>query len=214
MKPTEKEIKTALNIFDKLLDMGMDHLTSSSAYLWCRHHDEELGAMGIHYGCGATKLVLICEELENWVIKAGENFFSDEGDIGVSNDFRNYCADEADLYKKACAQGLGRFFAATYKIRDDEAFTICLQEKVDANGDYFQDLICDYMDDNEIDCENDEDRLDAVFGPTEHWEDVRELMDFAESYGINDLHYENYGIKKDGTFVIIDFSGYDSEYSY
>ena len=214
MKPTEKEIKTALGIIEKLFSLGMDHLTSSSAYQWCRHHEDILNELGIKYGCGATKIVFICDDLDRWVIKMGENFYATEEDVGNSEDFCNYCGYEATLYKEACNCGVGKFFAATYKINEyEEGLVACLQEKTEVDLEHFEDIIEGYLDDlgYDPDDQEDEDRLRAIFGDENK---IEELIDFIDSHEINDLHSENYGIKEDGNAVIIDFCGYNEDYSY
>lgn len=232
MRPTNKEVSIAINIIDKLMSVGLYnaltyhkikpdkeyyHLGLSD---WLEGHRELLRAEGISYSWGETKLCLLCDALDDWVIKLG--FLRSTNPYYVKEDLdKDFCGLEAEYYIKACNNNLGEFFAATYEVGEINGVHIFLQELAQPDEDYFMDCFEEYayqgndrndFDDderyddyiNEIveDMDNDE-RIYAVFG-----EESDNLVDFIDMVGINDLHEANYGLTKDGRAVIFDFSGY------
>ena len=213
MEPTREEMNIATRIIKDLLERGFEyelrHYYSDDDHKngdWFRENHKYLEEKGIYHESGATKLVLICKELSNWVIKL--NFR--DGKI-------NFCDREVENYIKACDAGLGEYFAATYKIGAVEGVKVYLQRKAcvdpDSIDDYFRDAVMvDFEDDeaNEDDIEEamdmleDGDRLVAIFGNNSA---VAELVDFIFENEIDDLHSCNFGFVNEKP-VIIDFSGY------
>lgn len=232
MRPTNKEVSIAIDIIDKLMSVGLyDALTyhkinpDKEYYClglnnWLEDHKALLRAEGIDYSWGETKLCLLCDVLDNWVIKLG--FLRSTNPYYVKEGLdKDFCNLEAEYYIKACDNNLGEFFAATYEVGEINGVHIFLQEKTQPNEDYFIDCFeeyirqgndrndfeddeqyCEYIDENVEDMDNDE-RIYAVFG-----EESDNLVDFIDTFGINDLHEANYGFTKDDRVVIFDFSGY------
>lgn len=232
MRPTNKEVSIAISIIDKLMNVGLyDALTyhkiesDKECYHlglsdWLEDHRKLLSAEGIDYSWGETKLCLLCNMLDDWVIKLGflrstNNYYVKEG---LDKDF---CNLEAEYYIKACDNNLGEFFAATYDVGEINGIHIFLQEKAQPDQGYFmncfeeyarqgndpndfnnEEQYCDYINDIVDSMDNDE-RIYAVFG-----EESDNLVDFINEFNINDLHEANYGRTKDGRIVIFDFSGF------
>ena len=232
MRPTNKEISIAIDIVDKLMSVGLyDALTyhkinpDKEYYClglsdWLEGHKELLRAEGIDYSWGQTKLCLLCDVLDDWVIKLGFLRSTDPYYVKEGLD-KDFCNLEAEYYMKACDNNLGEFFAATYEIGEINGVHIFLQELAQPDEDYFmncfEEYACqgndrndfdddeqydDYIDEIVENMDNDE-RIYAVFG-----EESDNLVDFIDMFEINDLHEANYGITKDGRAVIFDFSGY------
>lgn len=232
MRPTNKEVSIAINIIDKLMSVGLyDALTYHKIepdkeyyYLglsdWLKGHRELLRSEGIGYSWGETKLCLLCDALDDWVIKLGFLRSTDPYYVKEGLD-KNFCSLEAEYYIKACDNNLGDFFAATYEVGEINGVHIFLQELAQPDEDYFMDCFKkyarqdndrndftgeeqydDYIDEIVKDMDNDE-RIYAVFG-----EESDNLVDFIDVVGINDLHEANYGLTKDGRAVIFDFSGF------
>ena len=232
MRPTNKEISVAIDIIDKLMNVGLyDALTYHKIKLdkeyyclglgdWLEDHKELLRAERIGYSSGETKLCLLCDKLDDWVIKLG--FLRSTNPYYVKEGLdKDFCNLEAEYYMKACDNNLGEFFAATYEIGEINGVHIFLQELAQPDEDYFmncfEEYACqgndrndfdddeqydDYIDEIVENMDNDE-RIYAVFG-----EESDNLVDFIDMFEINDLHEANYGITKDGRAVIFDFSGY------
>ena len=232
MRPTNKEVSIAIDIIDKLMSVGLyDALTyhkinSDKEYYrlglsdWLEGHRELLRAEGIDYSWGQTKLCLLCDVLDDWVIKLGFLRSTDPYYVKEGLD-KDFCNLEAEYYVKACDNNLGEFFAATYEVGEINGVHIFLQELAQPDEDYFMDCFeeyarqgndrddfdndeqyDDYIDDIVEDMDNDE-RIYAVFG-----EESDNLVNFIDMFEINDLHEANYGLTKDGRAVIFDFSGY------
>ena len=229
MRPTEKEIRIAESIIDYVDGFNFKYLLDV-AKRKCKY-DEYLREKGLYYEwdevrvylqAGATKACLICDELENWVIKFPI----------TRNDGLNFCKIEAENYAAAKEAGLEEFFAETYYIGEYKGYSFSLQEKVRPDEDGFEDILYDYArdivdedymyvinreDDEEryrSDCireyveeMNDEQIIEIIFSGIS-FEDYDKLIDFIGVHGINDLHTGNYGFRKDNTPVIIDFGGY------
>lgn len=232
MRPTNKEVSIAINIIDKLMSVGLyNALTYHKIepdkeyyYLglsdWLDGHRELLRAEGIGYSRGETKLCLLCDALDDWVIKLG--FLRSTNPYYVKEGLdKDFCSLEAEYYVKACDNNLGEFFAATYEVGEINGVHIFLQELAPPDEISFRDCFeeyasqgndrndfddeeryYDYIDEIVGDMDNDE-RIYAVFG-----EESDNLVDFIDMVGINDLHEANYGLTKDGRAVIFDFSGY------
>ena len=224
MKPTEKEINIALNIVDALCAEGLkNELVYSGHGNWVENEGEKIMKdMGIRYNYGATKFVLVCDDLENWVIKlsyeVSKSFIEETG-------ISNFCAREAENYEAACKKGLEQFFAATYKVGTIQDVDVFLQERVDPDNELFYTYLEEYVDERYSECDReaedywnmveedifnleDGEKLEAVFRQDFTVEEIIELIEFCEDYDINDLNECNYGVTPDKRNVIIDFSGY------
>lgn len=225
MKPTEKEIKIALVLIERLLSIGLKDELACNDINWVDDHKKELYDMGISYNYGSTKLCLIYDALDRWVIKLSYDRSYDiaYSESGCAIDF---CMREADNYASAVQKGLGRFFAATYLVGEVQGTKVFLQEKLHTDEDYFDEYFTDYVEDRfdindyEDDSDyfddiqdaayqlDDEQRIEAVFGDSASFEELCALNDFINDYDINDLHCQNYGYDDNQNNKIIDFSGY------
>lgn len=219
MEPNEFEVTTALDIVEKLMDKGLDKELGRGTYNWA-DSEEGTSAMeeaGVHYNCGATKFVLTCNTLENWVIKlsyeVSEEFAEETG-------ITDFCGREADNYAEAISLDLDEYFASTWFVGVVNGHKVFLQEKVECNNKVFGGLFENYVrntmadeswSDSDIEeeayCLEDEQRIEAVFNDIP-FKKLTALIDFCGDFEINDLHECNYGIRPDGTYAIIDFSGY------
>ena len=172
---------------------------------------------------GASKFVILLNDKE--VVKVPFNgcfwYDSDEEGGWRFDEFNNndYCATEAAIYADAVALGVEKFFASTeYYGRTIEGTPIYLSERVYAfyENDDARHKTKSSEDSNKKACEigkkypqhiNAEWLSKAV---EFYGEDaVIDLMAFIELEHINDFHTGNVGFRKDGSPVILDYSGYD-----
>lgn len=219
MEPNEREVTTALEIVKALMDKGLEKELAQNGYNWSDNEGEEaMEELGVRYNCGATKFVLTCKALENWVIKLSydvDEAFAEE--TGITD----FCGREADNYSLAIMKGLDECFASTWFAGIVEGHKVYLQEKVDCDNKVFSERFREYVEVNiasedwdecdiveEAECLEDSCRVEAVFADSLPFGRLAELIDFCEDHEINDLHECNYGIRPDGSYVIIDFSGY------
>ena len=213
MEPTREEMNIATRIVRDLLERGFEYELrhyycndNNKNGDWFEKNQKYLKENGICHESGATKLVLICKELSNWVIKLNLH----DGKI-------NFCDREVENYIKACDVGLGEYFAATYKIGAVEGVNVYLQRKACIDPDsieyYFREAVmvdfedCEASEDDieeAMDVLGDDDRLVAIFGNNSV---VAKLVDFIFENEIDDLHSYNFGFVNEKP-VIIDFSGY------
>ena len=225
MYPTNNEICIAKNVLCDLIKEGFIEglkykdrggYYSKQIYDWYANHEEYLIKKHITINYGETKVCIITNDLKNWVIKVD---ILRRTNPHYGENYPSYCQVEADNYRCACARGLEGYFAETYAIGALDGLEYFLQERVEIDEDAITSSWEDYFktgdeDDEDMDriydyvCDmNDEERLEAIYGDDK---DARRLKDFIEEFEINDLHEGNYGIRKDGTVVIIDYSGYHS----
>ena len=224
MYPTANEIRIAIDVLSGLIDEGFIKGLSykenphgyyvKEIYEWCENHEDYFAEKHLFLTFGESKVCVVADVLKNWVIKVD---FNKRADPFYGPDYPSMCQIEANNYKCACARGIEGYFAATYAMGSVNGLNYFLQERVivdeEAISSSFQEYCCvgdeDEEDMNEIYmriCDMDDDeRLKAIFGEDEG---ARELVDFVDEFEINDLHEGNYGIRKDGSIVIIDFSGY------
>lgn len=237
MKPTDMEIRYALDMIEDLMGTGLKdalryvadednakwyHLNISQ---WLDKNIDYLNKNGIRYCTGSTKLVFLTNELENWVIKLNfdrstDPYYVEEGLV------MDFCQIEADNYQRAVENDLGEYFAATYNVGKVNDTNVYLQEKAEVD-EYFFDRMVEYAKDRELvkreDFEDEEEYREALEQCV--WEDFDEedrleavfggevdrlckLFDFVDDNEINDLHENNFGITPDGRYLVIDFSGF------
>ena len=229
MKPTEKEMKVIEEVISDLLELGLrDALKYKKEpevdcyrlqfHSWCDTNSETLESMGVSCCSGSTKACVYSDDIDNWVIKASFDRATDP--YYVKEDLViDFCKVEAENYKAACDYGIGCFFAPTYIVKELDGVTICVQQKVEVDPEYYEDKFRNYYidvwdidedEDYDLDLEVEEE-VDAVFGGQVDGELFDKLLAFIDNHDINDLHEENYGkaCDADGEHdVIIDFSGY------
>lgn len=233
MKPTEKEMKTIEEVISNLLELGLrDALKYKKEsevdyyclqfHSWCDRNSEALESMGISCCSGSTKACIYSDDIDNWVIKASFDRATDPHYV-KGNQVIDFCKVEAENYKAAYDYGVGCFFAPTYIVKELDGVTICIQQRVEVDPDYYEDRFRNYyievydIDEEEDECGDYdldldvEEEVDAVFGGQVDCELFDKLLAFIDNHDINDLHEENYGKVRgvDGEHdVIIDFSGY------
>ena len=167
----------------------------------------------IQYFNGCTKMCFITDELPGWVFK-----------VTFNNLKFDYCKREADNYADAEAEGLGQYFASTYKVYEcADGRAVIVQEELDVDEEAVSDSLyryaydtldpADFETDQEISDSawdimynfDDYERIDALFGGEKY---IGELQDFIQEHRINDLHEANWGWSQTSGLVMMDFSGY------
>ena len=172
---------------------------------------------------GASKFIIFLND--NEVVKVPFNgefyteYFDDEDETGYSKfDYfctEDYCMVEAAVYADAIAAGVDIFFASTEFVGNTliNKTPIYLSERV---------LPFDYLNNEERSYSRDSySKAGKMCGrcPVE-WtamaleyygeEAVRKLFDFIEKEGIDDLHWGNVGIRRNGAPVLLDYSGFSN----
>lgn len=169
--------------------------------------------------CGSTKIVLVHEQLKNWVIKI-PFLFSPKFSLGFKS-YSDFCAIEMNNYEKATQENIGFYFAPTYLYDCRDDIPIYIQSKATFDEGENEVIFANYWsqtygseigmeDDDEagdsaldyIDDLDDTDRIEAIFGG-----EISDLLSFLDKYEINDIHAGNFGYI-DGNPVLIDYSGY------
>lgn len=123
----------------------------------------------------------------------------------------DYCALEVQNYTLAKQDGLENFFAETFSLGSFLNAEVYLMRRADVDYDELEsystnegcsEYYCndsDYIYPDVLSC------LDGFY----NCDKVERLVNFCTNWEINDIHGENIGFYKDGTPVIIDYSGFD-----
>ena len=167
---------------------------------------------------GASKFVIFLNDSE--VIKIpfnGEYYYDEEEDYEKFDYFCNedYCMIEASIYSDAIVAGVERFFAST---------KFAGSTFIDKTPVYVSERVIpfDTLNNEERSYSRDSyTKAGKMCGPTPtEWtamalefygeEAVKKLFDFIEEEGIDDLHWGNVGLRKDGSPCLLDYSGFDS----
>lgn len=183
----------------------LNNRTESEARLWGNSSYENLE--NISYSYGASKFVIVDED-SDWVLK-----------IPFCDKAYDYCALEAENYKKAVEAGVEEGFAACYFLMEYEGAPCYIMEKVSCDeetieGDFYE------IGSNRLSSEMDEEEIYSYLGSMDGVEIVDQLLDFYYEEGflkkvniflsqnkINDLHIGNVGYR--GTnLVFVDYSGF------
>lgn len=193
---------------------------------WHTSHEEDCLNYGVDIDCGCTRIVFFpVNEYPDFVVK-----FDINQDHSSSPDF---CGTEEQLYRKALAANVSRFFAETIYGGEWEGITYYLQEYapndseklresviqgyIDDGTDvqkYAEDIGRDNLSNDEIwsyysemvDDMNSEEKVIDVLGYD------GELLSFLSENQIDDLHFGNYGESERG-WIIIDFCGFEAAYT-
>jgi hypothetical protein len=183
----------------------LNNRTEAEFKLWENSSYEDLG--NISYFHGVTKLVIVDED-NDWVLK-----------IPFSNKACDYCALEAENYKKAVEAGVEEGFAACYFLMEYEGAPCYIMEKVICDEEVVESDFYE-IGSNKLSSEMDEDEIYSYLGSMDSYEIVDQLLEFYYDEGflgdiynflseneINDLHTGNVGYR--GTnLVFVDYSGY------
>jgi len=184
----------------------LNNRTEPEFILWKNSSYEDLE--NISYFYGATKSVIIDED-NDWVLK-----------IPFCNKSRDYCAVEAENYKKAVEAGVEEGFAACYFLMEYEGAPCYIMEKVSCDeetvkSDFYE------IGSNKFSGEMNEDEIYSYLGSMDSDEIIDQLLKFYYDEGflkkvniflsqnkINDLHTGNVGYR--GTnLVFVDYSGFN-----
>ena len=185
----ERIIESDFFNYDSLYDWGQD---------WENYFADNYGVT-LEFGC--TKACFISTDSE-WVIK-------------LNTSDMDYCHDEAENYQRAVIRGIDECFAACYFLDHIGGYDFYIQEKVDVDEET-TDSTCytyasrqcnsdDYDDINELYWDMDDyERIIALFEDSIF---KTQLLDFIDTYNINDLHVGNFGYRNNSP-VLMDYSGY------
>ena len=219
-KPEVKQVIDS--IIDKVVSLNLAkvvHRTADNKYYfgeWCYEHHEELE--GLHGDSGATKMVFLSDDLDEWVIKVPFLFSPDIAP--GSKGYEDFCYAEMEVYEEAEKEGLAQYFAPTYfyTIVDDIPFYV--QKRAECNSDINEDVFFSYCSNSydREDFESEDDYYSAVNDDAEYMEDcdrlsaifggwITKLINFFDDRGIGDFHAGNFGFINNEP-VLIDYSGY------
>ena len=172
---------------------------------------------------GASKFVIFLNDDE--VVKVPFNgcfWYDDDAEGGMRFDeFNNndYCATEAAVYADAVALGIEKFFASTKYYGST----------VDHTPIYVAERVYTFFENNEVRSKTKsseesikkatEVKKESHIGFPSEWlaqaieyygiDAVMDLIAFIELEHIRDFHTGNVGFRKDGSPVILDYSGYE-----
>lgn len=155
---------------------------------------------------GATKLVIMSSEANNWVFK-----------IPFKNCKCNYCQMEVDIYERACKENIEEFFAPCYFLEKYDSVDIYVMERADLSynnlySDLYRRLSDEGRSDEEVEdimmeVEDESGYVEWLFPYYMDYDKFETFTDFLENADINDLHSGNIGYIGDRV-VLIDYSGY------
>lgn len=195
---------------------------------WCCNADD--------FEFGATKVVLFYDKEDRYVFKIpiyGE-YIANEGTINSYTDANiylrgtdipnnNYCAREAYLTKMAQKVQVDDMIAKTFFLTEVNGVPIYISEKAESflygdiskttpisreTEDIVEQMFSSYPDElDSIGFGHNTPLLEIFieqYGEQKGWD----LLSFLVDYSINDIHYSNVGVTKDGKLKLIDYSGY------
>ena len=201
-------------------DFGSDSMNEEQASFQSIY--EQLDTT-VHVNWGATQFVIVFDNADK-VAKlpfCGEWVYDEEDEYEAHfESYRNdYCALTEIIYNDAVERGLGNIFADTeYYGETVDGTAIYLQEKVD---------VYDFADERDTASEDSKRRVrELLFNHECYWraferdwlaaaidyygEDfLHRLFKFFEEHRLDDWHDGNYGWRKDGSPVLIDWAGFN-----
>lgn len=185
----------------------LNNRTESEFILWENSSDENLE--NISYSHGVTKLVIIDDD-NDWVLK-----------IPFCDKAHDYCALEAENYKKAVEAGVEEGFAACYFLMEYEGAPCYIMEKVNCDEEVVESDFYE-IGSNRLSGEMSEEEIYNYLGSMDGDEIVDQLLEFYYDEGflkdvytflsqnkINDLHTGNVGYRG-ANLVFVDYSGFYS----
>jgi hypothetical protein len=213
------------NFYDNLWDYDSDseELTDRTCYENYQEIADFVGAED--YKNGASKLVLFFNEFPQYIIKiplfgCAEVDYDDylDEDVTVSPDNldyieygKNYCEEEAYIYKKAKAKGIEEFFAKTEFLTTIEGIDIYYSKKVVRASKY--ELQREKLDEAkslrdcyEVDLASSYIAQMLVYASVDK---IKVLLSFICEHSIWDLIGDNVFIDKDGHVQLVDYSSFD-----
>ena len=217
----KKVFKTAKSVLD---DFGFPNLYTVNSYevknwtrevlsnsenAWTSEDDGvvlESNEIMVRVERGATKLVIISSEADNWVFKIPFNDYKS-----------NYCQMEVEIYENAEREGVEEFFAPCYFLEnfDGAAIYVMARAEVSFNrlySDLYERFSSEGRAEDEIenmliDIEDSDEYVDWLFPYYSDYDSFEKFVEFLRSSNINDLHSGNIGYIGDNV-VLIDYSGY------
>ena len=189
---------------------------------------------GWAYNYGVSKLVLIPDEY-NFVVKipfsctSWTDYDEDDNEEDKIAEFQgayyiesgeygwDYCRAEAEFYEAAKVNGVEKFFAPTIYIGDIKGWPIYIQDKClifeESNSQYSHSQEDRCRSERKLDSmkiASDRVPIDFIVDMFKDYpdEEVAGVFNFIDEVGIEDLHGNNCGYKKDGIVVFTDYSGY------
>ena len=201
------EREVAVTIVEALVEYGMnDHLAQYGAH--STNHwfaENELYEEGFCVSGGASKLCIMHEDLDNWVIKVSYN-------VHVKHDhatmeYEVYCAAEEAGFAEYFPETvyLGTFGGCAYYA---QAMAECCEEEI--TSEWYSALTTRYEDSGD---EYDSDCIWSEVDDLDDWERAlllfgdESLCSFLNEHRVGDLHEGNFGYIG-GRLVIVDFSGW------
>lgn len=157
---------------------------------------------------GAFRAVIIDENFD-WVIKFD---FKEE----INEEHVGNCRAEMIYYKNAVTWGIEEYFAPCFYGGEWNGVTFYLMKKVTIDIDSMNEEISSGLESSDINyasCFNsdmaaeDIDTIVNVFGSYFPYEEVTQLIEFCETYCINDFHSGNIGYLM-GRPILVDYAGY------
>jgi hypothetical protein len=177
---------------------------------WASESDDSLvlesNEVMIRVNYGATKLVIMTSEADDWVFK-----------IPLHDYKSNYCQLEVEIYEMAQKENVSEFFAPCYFLENYDGVEIYVMAQADVScGRLYSDLYERLSNEGRTDEEATE-ILEEVEDCSEYveWlfpyytdcEKFEALSNFLEDAGVNDLHSGNIGYINNRV-VFIDYSGF------
>ena len=207
------------NLWD--YDLETEEVTDRTRYQNYQEIADFVGAED--YKNGASKLVLFFNEFPQYIIKIPlfgcvEIDYDDYLSVTVSPDNldyieygKNYCEEEAYIYKKAKAKGIEEFFAKTEFLITIEGIDIYYSKKVVRASKYELqreklDEAKSLRDSYEVDLASSYIAQMLVYVSIDK---IKDLLSFIYEYSIWDLIGDNVFIDKDGHVQLVDYSSFD-----
>ena len=211
--------------YDNLWDYDSDseEVTDRTCYQNYQEIADFVGAED--YKNGASKLVLFFNEFPQYIIKIPlfgcaevdcDGYLDEDGTVSPDKlayiEYeKNYCEEEAHIYKEAKAKGIEEFFAKTEFLITIEGIDIYCSKKVVRASKY----------------ELQREKLDEAKSLRNYYEvdlpysyiaqmlvytsvsKIKVLLSFIHEYSIWDLIDDNVFIDKDGHVQLVDYSSFD-----
>ena len=204
-------------------DDDSEEITNSTCYQNYKEIADFVGAED--YKNGASKLVLFFNEFPQYIIKIPlfgcaevdcDGYLDEDGTVSPDNlDYieygKNYCEEEAYIYKKAKAKGIEEFFAKTEFLITIEGIDIYYSKKVVRASKYELqreklDEAKSLRDSYEVDLASSYIAQMLVYVSIDK---IKDLLSFIYEYSIWDLIDDNVFIDKDGHVQLVDYSSFD-----
>lgn len=217
MQIAQSEYKLACEIIDKLYTMGLFNVKDTNGVddFQMKYFDE-LDSLGVSLFHGLTKIVIDYWRLENWVLK-----------VNLGNFKTDFMKREYEMYQKAVADGfdfllaqteMGTFFGEGRLFYFQERCVCDEETQRQSLLDYCSENIEREPDESEEDWEDrvadssydlcDEEYCEAFLGQDYRSSTIERFTNWCWDNDINDLHSGNFGQRADGTWCVIDYSGF------